>query len=758
MNELEARDQSAGPDDASPDGSLANGPAPDGASPDGGSAERQLTEGPMSEGELPNGSRPDEGVSEGILPGEEDPSELALSITLQDKLDNLPTDPGVYQYKDRDGKVIYVGKAKNLRNRVRSYFQKGRPKDAKTKALLRRIVDLEVIVTDSAVEALILEDTLIKKLKPRYNVMLRDDKSYPYIRVTNEPFPRVFATRKVIRDGSRYFGPYTDVKYVRYLLKTLRTIFPIRSCDLNLHHETIGARKFKVCLDYHIGKCEGPCEGLVTHEHYRLMIEQVMQVLNGKTRDLERELEREMTILAEEMRFEEAAAIRNRLQKLRDYNSKQKVVIEDPVDRDIISFAAEDDDACAVILKVRDGRLVGKQHYYMTGALQTPPEEILTNIIERHYMATDVIPEEVFLPLDLGDDYEIIQRFLTDKRGEGRVQLVVPKIGDKQKLVAMAQTNAKFLLAELKLQRMKRSDMIPRPVQSLQRDLHLKNPPRRIECFDNSNFQGTDPVSSMVTFVDGVARRSEYRKFKVRTVEGPDDFATMKEVVGRRYERVMKDGLALPDLIVIDGGKGQVAAAMEAMRALGLEHIPLIGLAKRLEEIVIPGERDTLLLPKTSSSLRLLQQIRDEAHRFAITFHRQLRDRRTIQTELTNIAGVGPKTAQKIFQHFGSVRGVREAGLDALQEMLGPKTGLSVYQYFRASDEAGEASTPDLPIDETAEGAPDDDGIDDPERFDAEADPGAELPILGQIDPAEEERDALGDDEGEEESDSLSRE
>ncbi len=619
----------------------------------------------------------------------EEGAEPQFSLTLQEKLDNLPTDPGVYQYRDVAGKVIYVGKAKNLRNRVRSYFQTGRPRDAKTTALVRKIVDLEVIVTDSAVEALILEDTLIKKLRPRYNIMLKDDKTYPYVRVTNEPYPRVFATRKLIRDGSRYFGPYTDVKYVRYLLKTLRSIFPIRSCDLNLNDDTIAAGKFKVCLDYHIGKCEGPCEGLVKRESYREMIRQVMQVLNGKTRDLEKTLEKEMGFLAEDMRFEEAAAIRNRLQKLREYSGKQKVVTEDLVDRDIVAFAAEDDDACAVIFKVRDGRLTGKQHHYLSGVLQMPAEEILTGIIQRHYVATDYIPEEIILPFDVGEEYEVVQRFLTEKRGDGRVQLTVPKIGDKQKLVVMAQTNAKFLLDELKLQRMKRSDMVPRPVQSLQRDLHLKNPPRRIECFDNSNIHGTDAVSSMVCFVDGRPRRSEYRKYKIRTVQGPDDFASMKEVVGRRYRRVLDEGLALPDLIVIDGGKGQVSAAMEIVRELGLDHIPLIGLAKKLEEIVLPGERDTILLPRSSSSLRLLQQIRDEAHRFAITFHRSLRQKRTLQTELTNIPGVGPKTVQKIFEKFGSVRGVQAAGLEALQEVLGPKTGESVFEYFRA--QGGEA-------------------------------------------------------------------
>jgi excinuclease ABC subunit C len=629
-------------------------------------------------------------------------SEEELPSTVQEKLDSLPTDPGVYQYKDRDGKVIYVGKAKNLRNRVRSYFQKGRPRDAKTQALVRKIADLEVIVTDSAVEALILEDTLIKKLRPRYNVMLRDDKTYPYIRITNEPYPRIFATRKVIRDGSKYFGPYTDVKYVRNLLKTLRSIFPIRSCDWNLNAETIGAGKFKVCLDYHIGKCEGPCEGLVAQERYRDMIDQVRQVLSGKTRGLERVLEDEMGFLAEEMRFEEAATTRNRLQKLREFSSRQKIVLDEPVDRDIVAFAAEDDDACAVILKVRDGKLVGKQHHYFSGVLQLPHETILTNIIERHYAVAEDVPEEVLLPLEPGDEDEILERFLTDRRGEGRVRISVPKIGDKQKLVVMAQTNAKFLLDELKLQRMKRSDMVPRPVQSLQRDLNLKDVPRRIECFDNSNIHGTDPVSSMVCFIDGRPRRSEYRKFKVRTVEGPNDFATMKEVVTRRYARVLKEGWALPNLVVIDGGKGQVSAATEAMTELGLEHIPLIGLAKRLEEIVLPGQRETILLPKSSSSLRLLQHIRDEAHRFAIEFHRSLRNKRTLQTELTQIPGVGPRTVQKIFEKFGSVRGVQAAAVEDLQEVLGPRTGQSVWEYFQAKA-AEETSAEGASVDEESD-------------------------------------------------------
>jgi len=623
-----------------------------------------------------------------------------LPAALSDKLEALPTDPGVYQYRDAQGRVIYVGKAKNLRSRVRSYFQAGRPRDAKTTALVGRIADVEIIVTDSEVEALILEDNLIKRLRPRYNILLKDDKSYPYIRVTAESFPRVFSTRTRVQDGSRYFGPYTDVKYVNYLLKTLRSIFPIRSCDLPLEESSIAAGRFKVCLDYQIGKCLGPCEAHQAREDYEEMIRQVVQVLNGKTRALEKGLEEEMALLAEKMRFEEAASLRNRLQKLRAYASRQKVVTEDLVDRDVIAVAQEDDDACAVVFRIRDGKLNGRQHHYLSGVLETPGDVVLQEVIKRHYAAAQWVPDEIFLPHDLGDDFDVIQAMLNERRGDGRVALIVPRIGEKQKLVAMAQTNARFLLDELKIQRMKRSDMMPRAVQSLQRDLHLQKPPRRIECFDNSNIHGTDPVSSLVSFVDGRARRSEYRKFKVQSVDGPDDFATMKEVVERRYRRVLREGWALPDLVVIDGGKGQVSAAAEAMHELGLEHIPLIGLAKRLEEIVVPGSRETILLPRSSSSLRLLQQIRDEAHRFAITFHRTLRARRTLQTELSAIPGIGKKSALKIFEDFGSVRGVSQATLEQLQDVLGPKTGQAVFDYFVAKrDERIPSDTDDDDMD-----------------------------------------------------------
>ena len=610
-------------------------------------------------------------------------------LTLKEKLDHLPTDPGIYQYKDDGGKVIYVGKAKNLRSRVRSYFQEGRPRDAKTTALVRKIADLEVIVTDSAVEALILEDTLIKQLRPRYNIMLRDDKTYPRIRVTNEPFPRVFSTRQIIRDGSRYFGPYTDAKYVRYLLKTIRSIFPIRSCDLNLQTDTIAAGKFKLCLDYQIGRCDGPCEGLVSVAEYQAMIDGVVKVLKGKTRGLERELEKEMAIYAERMEFEKAGKIRDRLKKLQEYNARQKVVSEDLTDRDIVGIHREDDDAAAAILKVRDGRLVGKRHHYLSGVLHTSDQEVLRNLLRGHYMEEEPPPSEVLVGIDPGEEYDELVAFLSSLQPDGKSRLIVPKIGDKQKLVSMARANGKLLIGELKLQRMKKAEGLPRVLSSLQRDLRLAKPPRRIECFDNSNFHGTDPVASMVCFIDGKARKSEYRKYKIRTVTGPDDFASMNEVVTRRYRRVLDEGLALPDIVVVDGGKGQVSAASEALSELGLGHLPLVGIAKRLEEIIVPYENETILLPKSSSSLRLLQQLRDEAHRFAITFHRSLRDQRTVKSELTNIPGIGAERAKKILRTFGSARAVAESSLEELQKETGKVTGERIYHYFHGeSDES----------------------------------------------------------------------
>lgn len=609
---------------------------------------------------------------------------LIPDISLAEKLHNLPTNPGVYLHKDSEGKILYVGKAKNLKNRVRSYFQQGRPKDAKTRVLVSKIRDLEIIVTDSEVEALILENTLIKEHQPRYNILLKDDKSYPYICVTNEQFPRVFPTRRIVRDGSKYFGPYTETKYMYIMLNLLRSLFPIRSCQLDITPESVAKGKFKVCLDYHIKKCEGPCEGLVSKEQYNRMITHAVQILKGKSRSVEKDLEQDMARLSEEMEFEKAAVVRNRLVALREYSEKQKVVSTDPVDRDVLALARNEKDACSVILKVRDGKLIGKQHYYIAHSEEKSDADVLRATFERFYLESDDVPDEIFLPTEL-EDTETLAEWLKTKRGN-KVALTVPQVGDKRKLVNMATANADFLLKELELQRLKREEnkdsLIPRPVLSLQRDLRLAKPPRRIECFDNSHFQGSETVSSMVVFVDGKAKKSDYRKFKIRTVEGIDDFRSMQEVVRRRYTRMIAEDLPRPDLIIIDGGKGQLSHAVEIMRELGLQDIPMIGLAKRLEEVFFPHSSEAILLPKTSSSLKLLQQARDEAHRFAIEFHRSLRDKRTLQTELTNIKGIGEQTAQKLLTELGSVESIRKAAKEDLERVAGKKTAALLMAYF----------------------------------------------------------------------------
>jgi excinuclease ABC subunit C len=577
-------------------------------------------------------------------------------LTLPEKLQNLPTGPGVYQHRDPQGKVLYVGKAKNLRSRVRQYFQKSRSLDSRLEQMLAKATDLEIIVTDSEVEALILEANLIKKLKPRYNVNLKDDKSYPYIVVTKEPYPRVFVTRRIIKDGSHYFGPYTDVKNVRGALKSIRDIFPIRSCNYFIDDEAIQKRKYKICLDYHIKKCEGPCEGLVSEERYNVMIQQVETLLKGKTESLISAMTGEMEAAAAGLRFEDAALLRDRIKGLQAYSERQKASDLDATDRDIIAFAAEGDDACGVVFRLREGKLIGRQHYYMNGVDQQPEAIILEALLQRYYLDSEDIPEEILLPAS-PENPDALRSWLADRRG-GDVVLSSPSEGDEAKLVRLSQTNARFL------------------------DLHLPVLPRRIECFDVSNTQGTDTVASMVVFVDGKPKKSEYRKFRIKTTDGPDDFASMREVVRRRYARLLEDQSRFPDLILVDGGKGQLSSALEVLRDLGVADQPVIGLAKRLEEVFLPGRHDAELLPKASTSLRLLQQVRDEAHRFAVTYHRALRTKRTLQTELDLIKGVGKKRAQELLEAFGSVQGVKFATPEQLIEIVGEKVAKRIREYF----------------------------------------------------------------------------
>jgi excinuclease ABC subunit C len=606
-------------------------------------------------------------------------------VVLQEKLESLPNGPGVYQHKDAEGKVLYVGKAKNLRTRVRQYFQKSRTVEPRINSMLSKATDLEIIVTDSEVEALILEANLIKKLKPRYNVNLKDDKSYPYIVITNEPYPRVFVTRQIRKDGSRYFGPYTDVRNIRSALKSIRDIFPIRSCNYFIDDESIKKRKIKVCLDYHIKKCEGPCEGLVSQEQYSAMIGQVAELLHGKAGSLIQKMQSAMETLATNMRFEEAATLRDRIKGLQAYSERQKAVDLDPLDRDIIAFASEGDDACGVIFKIRDGKMVGRQHYYMGNVDQKPESEILETLLQQYYLEADFIPNEVFLSSAI-EEVDAMQQWLRGKRGEP-VAVIHPTEGEEARLVRLSKSNAQFLLDELKLQKMKRADYVPHAVKSLQRDLRLNRLPRKIECFDNSNIQGSDPVASMVVFVDGKPKKSEYRKFKIRSVEGPDDFASMREVIQRRYQKLLDERSEFPDLIMVDGGKGQLSSAVEVLAALGISDQPIIGLAKRLEEVFVPGKGEPEFMPKTSTGLRLLQQVRDEAHRFAITFHRSLRNKRTLQTELDLIEGIGKKRATELLEAFGSVQGVKFATTEQLAEIVGEKVAGTIREYFSTSDD-----------------------------------------------------------------------
>ncbi len=602
-------------------------------------------------------------------------------MSLAEKINSLPNSPGIYQFKNFSNKIIYIGKAKNLRTRVRSYFQKNKPQDAKTKAMLDKIADVDVILVDSEAEALILEDTLIKQHKPRYNVMLRDDKSYPYVRITNEDFPRIFPTRKIVRDGSKYYGPFTEVRYLKQVLKLLRSIFMFRSCDLKLTEESIAKKKFKICLDYHIGKCNGPCEGLINRDEYLTNIRLAIQVLNGKTKDVERMLEEKMYRLSEELKFEEANLIKQKLNLLREFDAKQKIVTSDLIDRDVFGLAKDGETACSLIFKIRDGKLIGKRHYIITDSRSVSDETIMQLTLEKWYLENDFIPKEIYLSCE-PEQFDYIIDWL-EKRSKGKVHIFIPKSGEKKKLIDMTNTNALFIAKEYNIAQFNKEKVIPHQVLSLQRDLRLKKPPIRIECFDNSHIQGSELVSSMIVFINGKAKKSEYRKYKIETVNRNDDFAAMREVVFRRYKRQIDEKKELPDLIVIDGGKGQLSAALNVLIELKIsDKVEIIGLAKRLEEVFKPDYPETIILPKTSSSLRLLQQIRDEAHRFAITYHRHLREKRTIQTELTAIKGIGLKTAMRLLNEFGSVEIIKTLSKERIAENFGNAIAEKIFNFY----------------------------------------------------------------------------
>ncbi|KAA3617546.1 MAG: excinuclease ABC subunit C [Calditrichaeota bacterium] len=603
-------------------------------------------------------------------------------MTLTEKLANLPTKPGCYLFKDNDGKVLYVGKATILRNRVRSYFQKSRPHEPRLQALVNKISDVEIFVVDSEIEALILENNLIKDRKPRFNVNLKDDKSYPFIRITHEDFPQVFVTRKIIRDGSSYFGPYTDVKNLRYTLKTLQRIFFVRSCKYDLNPDVLRRGSVKLCLDFYINKCKGPCQLKFSKKEYNRVITKVRSFLKGKTDELVRDLKLEMEQQSANLEFEEAARTRDKLALLESYRNNQKMVQSDSRDRDVIVVKKEDNDACAVLVKVRDGKILGRVHKYLKQTEWFNEKELLNRFINDYYISTEDYPQDILVQYEI-ESLKVIEDFLSES-SQRKVSFIFPQIGEKKKLIDLCLKNAGYLLQELKLQRLKAKDYVPHSVTALQRDLRLDKPPKRIECFDISNIQGTDPVASMVCFVDGKPKKSEYRKFNIRIKSTPDDFAMMREAVERRYSRLKKENLDFPDLIIVDGGKGQLSSAFAILKQLDKKDQPIIGLAKRLEEVFFSGVTEAQMLPKTSSSLRLIQQLRDEAHRFAVTAHRKRRSKRTLTSQLDGIQGIGENRRNALLKTFGSIKKIKETSLEDLVNIgkLPQKTAQNVFEFF----------------------------------------------------------------------------
>jgi len=588
--------------------------------------------------------------------------------SFQDKLKNIPTKPGVYQFKNKNGDIIYIGKAKNLRNRVRSYFQKNKYQTPKNQSMIKRIANVEWIIVRSNVEALLTEANMIKEVQPKYNVDLKDDKSFPFIRITNEPYPQVLLTRKIEKDGSKYFGPYTDVKNLRYSLKALHKIFPVRSCSYYMDDQTVVAKKVKLCLDYHIKKCEGPCEGIVSRDHYNDMIERVIKFLQGRTKETEDYVRKQMDIAAADLRYEDAAMYRDQYNSIRRFKERQRKVAADFDDRDIFALARKDDIGVMTVLRVRNGRIFGREKISLQN-LDVDESAIFASVISRFYMDTDFLPKEITV-VTLPDGQDDLEEWLTEKKGS-KVIIRQPQRGEKAKEVRLSYQNAKLLLGEWLINRKKRRELVPKMVNQLQDDLQLKAPPRRIEAFDISHLGGTNTVASMVCFLDAKPKKSEYRKFKIKTVDGIDDFAAMREVVHRRYLRVKKEKGSLPDLILIDGGKGQLSMAVSALRELGLDYIPIVGLAKRLEEVFVPGISEPQSIHKQSPGLILLRRIRDEAHRFAITFQRSKR-KLSLESAFNEIAGMGSKRVNILLISFESTESIANAD----HQLISEKTGI----------------------------------------------------------------------------------
>jgi excinuclease ABC subunit C len=593
-----------------------------------------------------------------------------------EKIDHLPAEPGVYLYKDSQGKIIYIGKARSLRNRVRSYFQESRPLDPKTQRLVAETADLEYIVTDSEVEALILESTLVKKHQPRYNIHLKDDKSFPYLKLTvNEPYPRIFITRRIRKDGALYFGPFLPAGNARRTIKLINKYFRLRACNLE-----IDGTASRPCLDYQMKRCLGPCvDGLCTKEEYDRAVEDVKLLLSGRTDDLVRRLEVRMNEAAEEMRYEAAAMYRDWIAMVRDMSERQKMVLEGQEDCDLFGYHQEDSQLAMEVFIMRGGRMVGRRVFYWEDLIAIDPGEFFSQALNQYYLQDTFTPKEIYIPADI-EDAEVLESWLSERKGS-RVTIKSPRRGLKSEMLDLVMRNA-HLSFDTRFRILKaRGEELLKPLQEA---LGLESLPRRIETFDISHVQGTDTVASMVVCVNGEMKRNGYRKFKIESVKGPDDFAAMREVVHRHYENVLEeDEENLPDLVVIDGGKGQLSAAISALDDLGLENQAVAAIAKKEEILFVKGKEDhPVELPKDSPVLHLIQMMRDEAHRFAVAYHRKRRELRDFDSELMDVPGIGEVRKKVLLRAFGSLERVKHAAFDELAPYVGPKAASQIVEYF----------------------------------------------------------------------------
>jgi len=587
-------------------------------------------------------------------------------------LKNIPHKPGVYQFWDDEKELIYIGKAKDLRNRVTSYFNKDTNVNAKTRILVTKIRNITFTIVDTEVDAWLLENSMIKKHQPRYNVMLKDDKTYPWIIIKNEHYPRIFWTRRIVRDGSKYLGPYASVSMMHNILGLIKETYPLRTCNLALTQQNIEKGKFKVCLEYQLGNCKGPCQNYQTEDDYDHSIEEIKDILNGKIGVVLRNLKADMEQAIASLNYEYAHRLKRKFELLENYQSKSTVVNSSITDVDVFSIASEEKYAFVNYLKVMNGTIIQTQTIELKKRLDESDEELLTLAISEFRSRYDSHSPEIIVPFDIDLD-------------DASIKFTVPKLGEKRKLLDLSQKNVQYFKKEKidQYEKLNPEVRTERLLTLMMKDLRMNQLPRHIECFDNSNFQGKYPVSAIVVFRDGKPSKKDYRHFNVKTVEGPDDFATMEEAVLRRYRRVLDEDTGLPQLIVIDGGKGQLSSALKSLKLLGIDkQVTVIGIAKRLEELYYPGDQYPLYLDKKSETLKVIQHLRDEAHRFGITFHRKKRDKGTLATELELIEGIGKTTAEKLLKYFKSVKKIREATEVELQEVVNTKQAKAMVAYF----------------------------------------------------------------------------